>query len=312
MLDEAGDLRPSRAWDDMMRNEKPGGHGERSVAVGVVDMALHDLAAKIAGVSALPLDLRPATATAILTTRSSSTPPAATTPPARPTADLQDEMRRFLDAGYDVVKMKIGGAALAEDLGASRPSWTSSMAMVRGSPSTSTAASTSTPRWSTRGHSTPTACSGTRRSATRWTTGSTRPSPSTTRTRSRPARTCSRCRTPATSSGTAACGPTATTSRSTPRSATGCRVHAHPGHARPARLVLTALHSPWRPPVLAAHRRGTEVRRQRVLPRGIPAHRRLRRRRGRRRQPGRRSPRFPGIGFEAKSAFYKVLRELHR
>ena len=33
-----------------MRNEKPGGHGERSVAVGVVDMALHDLAAKIAGV----------------------------------------------------------------------------------------------------------------------------------------------------------------------------------------------------------------------------------------------------------------------
>ena len=34
----------------MMRNEKPGGHGERSVAVGVVDMALHDLAAKVAGV----------------------------------------------------------------------------------------------------------------------------------------------------------------------------------------------------------------------------------------------------------------------
>ena len=33
-----------------MRNEKPGGHGERSVAVGVVDMALHDLAAKVAGV----------------------------------------------------------------------------------------------------------------------------------------------------------------------------------------------------------------------------------------------------------------------
>src|SRR4029450_4096561 len=39
LLDEAGDLDPARAWDVMMRNEKPGGHGERSVAVGVVDMA---------------------------------------------------------------------------------------------------------------------------------------------------------------------------------------------------------------------------------------------------------------------------------
>ena len=33
----------------MMNNEKPGGHGERSVAIGVLDMALFDLAAKIAG-----------------------------------------------------------------------------------------------------------------------------------------------------------------------------------------------------------------------------------------------------------------------
>ena len=50
LLDETGELSPSMAWDVMMRNEKPGGHGERSVAVGVVDMALHDLAAKVAGV----------------------------------------------------------------------------------------------------------------------------------------------------------------------------------------------------------------------------------------------------------------------
>jgi D(-)-tartrate dehydratase len=33
----------------MMNNEKPGGHGERSVAIGVLDMALFDLASKIAG-----------------------------------------------------------------------------------------------------------------------------------------------------------------------------------------------------------------------------------------------------------------------
>ena len=54
-----------------------------------------------------------------------------------------------------------------------------------------------------------------------------------------------------------------------------------------ARLVLAALHPPRRAPVLAAHRRGPQARRQRVLPGRVPAHRRLRRRRRGLRQPGR-------------------------
>ena len=33
----------------MMTNEKPGGHGERSVAIGTIDMAVWDAVAKIAG-----------------------------------------------------------------------------------------------------------------------------------------------------------------------------------------------------------------------------------------------------------------------
>src|SRR5262245_38999990 len=41
---------PFRVWNILMKNEKPGGHGERSVAVGVLDMAMWDLVAKIAGV----------------------------------------------------------------------------------------------------------------------------------------------------------------------------------------------------------------------------------------------------------------------
>jgi len=41
-------LDPFRAWDCMMKGEKPGGHGERCVAVGTLDMALWDAAAKIA------------------------------------------------------------------------------------------------------------------------------------------------------------------------------------------------------------------------------------------------------------------------
>jgi len=39
---------PERAWDILMSGEKPGGHGERSVAVGVLDMALWDVTAKLA------------------------------------------------------------------------------------------------------------------------------------------------------------------------------------------------------------------------------------------------------------------------
>ncbi|NPD03524.1 mandelate racemase/muconate lactonizing enzyme family protein [Nocardioides sp. zg-1308] len=115
VLDDEGNLSPTLAWDVMMRNEKPGGHGERSVAVGVVDMALHDLAAKIAGV---PLcrwisdhygDGDPDDSVFVYAAGGYYAPD-------KSDSDLQDEMRRFLDAGYDVVKMKIGGAPLAEDL----------------------------------------------------------------------------------------------------------------------------------------------------------------------------------------------------
>ena len=115
LLDEAGGLSPSAAWDAMMRNEKPGGHGERSVAVGVVDMALHDLAAKVAGV---PLHRWIADHYGDGGSDDSVFVYAAGGyyAPGKSLGDLQDEMRRFLDAGYEVVKMKIGGADLAEDL----------------------------------------------------------------------------------------------------------------------------------------------------------------------------------------------------
>ena len=50
LLDEAGDnLDPDKVWATLMSNEKPGGHGERSVAVGTIDMAVWDAVAKIAG-----------------------------------------------------------------------------------------------------------------------------------------------------------------------------------------------------------------------------------------------------------------------
>jgi L-alanine-DL-glutamate epimerase-like enolase superfamily enzyme len=99
----------------MMRNEKPGGHGERSVAVGVVDMALYDLAAKLAD---QPLyrwlsdrygDGAPDESVFVYAAGGYYAP-------GKGLGELQDEMKRFLALGYRVVKMKIGGADLATDL----------------------------------------------------------------------------------------------------------------------------------------------------------------------------------------------------
>ena len=46
--DEGTNLDPHKIWACMMTNEKPGGHGERWVAVGTFDMAVWDATAKIA------------------------------------------------------------------------------------------------------------------------------------------------------------------------------------------------------------------------------------------------------------------------
>ncbi|WNV77681.1 mandelate racemase/muconate lactonizing enzyme family protein [Geodermatophilus sp. DSM 44513] len=115
LLAEDGQLDPTRAWDVVMTNEKPGGHGERSVAVGVVDMALFDLAAKVAGqplyrwLSDRHGDGEPDEEVFVYAAGGYYAP-------GKTLGDLQDEMRRFLDQGYRVVKMKIGGADLPEDL----------------------------------------------------------------------------------------------------------------------------------------------------------------------------------------------------
>lgn len=115
LLDAEGELDPTLAWDFMMNNEKPGGHGERSVAVGVVDMALFDLASKIAEkplyrwLSDKHGDGQPDESVFVYAAGGYYAP-------GKTLTDLQDEMRGFLDQGYTVVKMKIGGAELAEDL----------------------------------------------------------------------------------------------------------------------------------------------------------------------------------------------------
>jgi L-alanine-DL-glutamate epimerase-like enolase superfamily enzyme len=113
--DTQDNLDPARIWDVLMRNEKPGGHGERSVAVGVLDMAVWDAVAKIAGVPLYRL-LADRYRGGIADSKVFVYAAGGYYYPDKDLSALQEEMSGYLDLGYSVVKMKIGGAPLSEDL----------------------------------------------------------------------------------------------------------------------------------------------------------------------------------------------------
>ena len=116
LLDEAhGNFDPSKILAVMMQREKSGGHSERSIAVGTIEVAAWDAVAKIAE---KPLRR-------LLADRYNGGKIAPKVfcyvgggwyAPGQTSQDLQDEMRRHLDAGYTMVKMKVGGLPLAEDV----------------------------------------------------------------------------------------------------------------------------------------------------------------------------------------------------
>jgi D(-)-tartrate dehydratase len=114
LLDATGDnIDPHKVWAAMMTNEKPGGHGERSVAVGTIDMAVWDATAKIAGKPLFRL----------LAERHRVAPNPKVFVyaaggyyyPGKDNSALCAEMRGYLERGYTVVKMKIGGAPIDVD-----------------------------------------------------------------------------------------------------------------------------------------------------------------------------------------------------
>lgn len=113
--DERGVIDPAKAWAVMMKNEKPGGHGERSVAVGVLDMALWDLAAKADG-KPLYRVLAERFHDGVADDDVYVYAAGGYYYPGKQVEGLLEEMRRYLDLGYSTVKIKIGGASLAEDL----------------------------------------------------------------------------------------------------------------------------------------------------------------------------------------------------
>jgi L-alanine-DL-glutamate epimerase-like enolase superfamily enzyme len=115
LIDEAGDnLDPHKIWATLYKNEKPGGHGERSVAIGTIDMAVWDAVAKIAG--------RPLFRLLAERYGGAADPRVFVYAaggyyyPGKDIELLKREMQSYLDRGYSVVKMKIGGVPLADDL----------------------------------------------------------------------------------------------------------------------------------------------------------------------------------------------------
>ncbi len=116
LLNDAGDnLDPHRIWACAMSNEKPGGHGERSVAVGVIDMAVWDAVAKIEGkplYRVLGERYRGGTVDDKVFVYAAG----GYYYPGKNVTALQDEMKKYLDLGYSVVKIKIGGESLADDI----------------------------------------------------------------------------------------------------------------------------------------------------------------------------------------------------
>ena len=113
--DDRANLDPHRIWACAMTNEKPGGHGERAVAVGVLDMAVWDAIAKI--------EEKPLYRVLAERYNDGSTDDKVFVYaaggyyyPGKNLQALKDEMRKYLDLGYEVVKMKIGGESLPDDI----------------------------------------------------------------------------------------------------------------------------------------------------------------------------------------------------
>lgn len=114
LLDDSGEnLDPHRIWAALMTNEKPGGHGERSVAVGTIDMAVWDAVAKIAGKPLFRLLAERGGREA--NPRVFVYAAGGYYYPGKDDDALRAEMRSYIDRGYTVVKMKIGGESLGTD-----------------------------------------------------------------------------------------------------------------------------------------------------------------------------------------------------
>lgn len=115
LQDDGSNFDPFKCLKVMMKNEKPGGHGERSVAIGTLDMAIWDLVSKI---EEKPLYQ-------LLAQRYNGNKYDAEVYmyaaggyyyPGKEISGLQKEFSGYLEMGFNACKMKVGGASNEEDL----------------------------------------------------------------------------------------------------------------------------------------------------------------------------------------------------
>jgi L-alanine-DL-glutamate epimerase-like enolase superfamily enzyme len=115
LLDNAGLIDPEKVHAAMQMPEKPGGHAERSVPIGIIDTAVWDAVGKIAGKPTWRL----------LADRFNGGKARAKVPcyvgggwylPGNKLSDLEDELKRHLAAGFRLLKIKSGGLPVADDV----------------------------------------------------------------------------------------------------------------------------------------------------------------------------------------------------
>ncbi len=116
LVDEERDnLDPEAILAAMMQGEKPGGHSDRSVGIGTIEFAVWDAIAKI--------EEKPAFRSIEARYNPGGAKPKMFVyvgggwyAPGKGIPELLDEMRGYLDMGYTQLKMKVGGASVAEDI----------------------------------------------------------------------------------------------------------------------------------------------------------------------------------------------------
>ena len=115
LTDDGSRLDPARVLACAMKNEKPGGHGDRAAAAGALELAVWDLNAKITDEPAYLTIARHFKREV----HSKRVPVYAAGGYYYPQGDadrLQSEMQQYREMGFTAFKMKIGGAPLEQDL----------------------------------------------------------------------------------------------------------------------------------------------------------------------------------------------------
>ncbi len=116
ILNEDGsNIDPFKVYSILTSNEKPGGHGDRAHAIGAIDMAVWDTVSKIEGLPLWKL-LADKYNDGKYDEKVYTYAAGGYYYPGDNIEMLKDEMKSYIERGFTDVKMKIGGAPLAQDL----------------------------------------------------------------------------------------------------------------------------------------------------------------------------------------------------